>query len=302
MYKTKLTQEDFESRISDRTFKALEPYAGSRVRIVFKCSVCDGEWKARPDKIFAGQGCPHCAKKLKVKNLTGNGPRPKTKEEVVAILADKNPSVLIVGHYENSYSTARFRCKRCGATWNTTAANVINRGTGCPACNRGKCFGHWVPKTDEKFKMQIESRMVNALDEYQGEDTPIEFECDECLETFIDTPRNVLAGRECDECRLSAIDDMTTNEDGSATINIHRDGCLPMLITLDLIDALYLKAQEVEVFAKWTPKSGLRAMVWDYEAGRSLSVANYITKRKEPIMFIDGDSSNITRSNLKELF
>lgn len=43
----------------------LEPYINARKKILCRCSHCNGEWHATPDKLLQGNGCPTCDKRNK---------------------------------------------------------------------------------------------------------------------------------------------------------------------------------------------------------------------------------------------
>lgn len=77
----KITQKQYEDRLSSRDIIPLSEYVSSREKASFKCKNCSNEWVATPNSVVnGGRGCPSCAriivsKKNKKKNiiLSDNG-------------------------------------------------------------------------------------------------------------------------------------------------------------------------------------------------------------------------------------
>ncbi|MEI3324590.1 MAG: hypothetical protein V8R44_04660 [Eggerthellaceae bacterium] len=54
-------------------------------------------------------------------------------ETFISIMANKNPSIEIIGNYSASHSPIAVRCKECGRQWEPTPHNLL-AGKGCPSC------------------------------------------------------------------------------------------------------------------------------------------------------------------------
>ena len=56
----KKTTEEYKSELKGRNIECLEEYANNKTKILHKCLVCGYEWKAIPNDILSGVGCPCC--------------------------------------------------------------------------------------------------------------------------------------------------------------------------------------------------------------------------------------------------
>ena len=64
----KKTHEEYvkEVQIKNPKVIVIENYIDSETKILHKCSICGNEWKAIPNSILHGRGCPNCyLKKIK---------------------------------------------------------------------------------------------------------------------------------------------------------------------------------------------------------------------------------------------
>ena len=59
----KISNEEFDKKITGRKLKRIDPYAGSQVKIRFLClkENCGYIWSAIPSNIVCGSGCPKCS-------------------------------------------------------------------------------------------------------------------------------------------------------------------------------------------------------------------------------------------------
>ena len=62
-YHSLKTQEQFDKDLVEKcpTMQRLEPYKGSNIKILFKCLLCNTEYKCMPKTKLSGYKCIHCA-------------------------------------------------------------------------------------------------------------------------------------------------------------------------------------------------------------------------------------------------
>lgn len=77
-----------ELSVKRPNIEVLEEYKGSNIPILVNDKTCDHPaWKARPNTLLNGNGCPLCGKKLAIKNRT------RTQEEFAEELKELNPRI-----------------------------------------------------------------------------------------------------------------------------------------------------------------------------------------------------------------
>lgn len=118
-----MKNQSFEDKLKsvNSNISALEPYVKSSVKISFKCNICNNQWKATPNNILMGRGCPECHKISKFRNTNSVNNQLK-----------KRP-VKLIEKYVDSSTPVTFECETCKHQWKATPNNVIS-GRGCPHC------------------------------------------------------------------------------------------------------------------------------------------------------------------------
>lgn len=101
-------------------------YVNIKTPIACRCNKCGYQWKAIPDHLLRGHGCPVCA-----------GNKKKTTSDFVADLAKKNPNIEVEGEYVNNKTHIKVKCKVCGWEWKPTPNDLLD-GCGCPNCAQKK--------------------------------------------------------------------------------------------------------------------------------------------------------------------
>ena len=118
------SMESYAKWVEDNTdYKVLESYKTSMIPILHRHEYCDTEWKACPNNIKRGTGCPTCKKTTPF----------STHEEYLVKLSQTEFEVL--ERYAGSKVKALHRHINCGHEWYATPNNIL-RGQGCPACSR----------------------------------------------------------------------------------------------------------------------------------------------------------------------
>jgi len=114
-----LTNEEIDNRLENKTFKRLSNYINIKTKLKFECLICNNIWKARPDIITEGHGCPSCA------DISLNN-------EIIDNRL-KNRSIKRIDNYINDKTNINFQCLKCNNIWRATTNNVT-RNRGCPIC------------------------------------------------------------------------------------------------------------------------------------------------------------------------
>jgi hypothetical protein len=195
-WKVRKTHEQFleEMKIHHPDITVLGTYETRTTKIKVKCDVCEYEWYATPgDLISKKSGCPLCARKRVAEK------RKKTNEQFVKELELVNPNIEPLSEYSKNIDTVTCRCKVCGLIWNTSTANNLLQGHGCPKC------GNVYKKSTSDFVEELKNvnKNIEVLGEYKGNKTPIECKCKICGSTWSAKPNNLLNGTGCPICKES---------------------------------------------------------------------------------------------------
>ncbi len=113
-----LTIETVNLRLKDQNITLIGEYINGRTQSEFQCQE-NHVWKAAPNDVIHGNGCPHCSHKF-----------PLTVELINKRLEDRG--IIILGKYINHYTKTKFRCLE-GHEWETTTNSVLG-GCGCSQC------------------------------------------------------------------------------------------------------------------------------------------------------------------------
>ena len=118
------TNEWYESELLRREINIfpLEAYIKSDVPITHTC-LYDHEWKAPPNRILAGAGCPHCYGHIK---LTTEQYRAKMPE-----------GYILHGDYLGTDSPIEHEHELCGMRWLVRPHDIL-QGSRCPNCSMSK--------------------------------------------------------------------------------------------------------------------------------------------------------------------
>ena len=121
-----------ELRLINPSVKVIGTYTRAVDPIEVKCLKCNRIWCPKAYSLLQGKGCAHCSALKGAQNNTGKTKR-KSQAEFIEEIQNINPDVIVQGLYESNKSAIRFKCKRCGNTWNAKAYSVL-QGHGCPRC------------------------------------------------------------------------------------------------------------------------------------------------------------------------
>lgn len=157
-------------------------FLGSHSKHIFKCNVCDNEWKATSKDILnKNSWCPFCSnnQKYTIKQIQG--------------IAHKKQIKFLSKKYKNTHTKYRWRCMKCSHIW-WAKFNAIQQKTGCP-----KCAGNQ-PVSASRFNKYIQERNIRLLMEFLGMSYRHSFECLACHNVWDSAAANIWNNRGCPFC------------------------------------------------------------------------------------------------------
>lgn len=174
---SKLTNEEYDIRLTDFNLKRLDDYIDSKTSIKHTCIHCARIYKAKPKEI-SRIAC-NCF-------LKGS----KYKEKI------KSKNLELLENYKNIRSKLSHKCLICNHKFKTTPKTVLQSKIGCPSC-AGKKF------TEEKYKSLLPDS-IKLKGKYIDSSKHTLHECLECGYEWITKPNYILhMGCGCPECASS---------------------------------------------------------------------------------------------------
>lgn len=171
-------------------------YTRGYTKVACRCAVCGYVWKAIPDSLLKGYGCPDCGRK-KTLDVTR-----KTHEQFVSELMESNPAIKVKGRYVNAVTKIECLCEVCGCEWKVVPDSLL-QGTGCPDCGKKKNHDS-LRKTHEQFVAELAGAnpSVKVLGEYVGAKIKTECLCITCGHRWMVAPDHLLQGTGCPKCGI----------------------------------------------------------------------------------------------------
>jgi len=179
----KITQAEWDSRALERGLEWCEPVAGADVKTRARCREYGHEWEARPSSVYAGKGCPECAR-------TG---RYIGQDEWVRRFAAEGKSLL--GKVNHSTEKVAVRCDYCGHEWAARPNSVAEGRGGCPECNLER---QRVPQST--WEQRFEAQGLELLGEVRSTHSLVSARCRACGNTWKVDPGAVGQGHSCRDC------------------------------------------------------------------------------------------------------
>lgn len=185
------TNEEFINELNDRNpdIEVIGEYVNSNTKIHVKGRYCGHQWESRPGDLLKGHGCPIC------KGINSAKRNKKTTQQFVEEIKAKNPSIMILGEYQNNKSPIRVKCNTCGHIWAPRAESILN-GSGCP-----RCAGN-IKLTDHQFRDRLKTinSDIEVLDDYLRNNEKVRVRCRKCGHIWSSRPYSLLNGSGCPEC------------------------------------------------------------------------------------------------------
>ena len=135
-----------------------------------------------------GRGCPYCSGRVR-----------KTQEEYEAELAEKKPTIRVVGKYVNLKTKIEHECLVCGYHWDVLPDNMLHMPNGCPKC------GKRAPLTRDEVICRVAEidDSIEVIGEYVGYNAKMAFRCKKCDKVWLAKPNNIFSGKGCPRCKSS---------------------------------------------------------------------------------------------------
>lgn len=188
---TKKTHEEYVRQVKNinPNIDVIEMYINNNTSILHRCKIDGNEWRAKPNNILNGKGCPICGNK-KLHN-----DRVKSHEQYVQELKNINPYIDVIGGYINARTKILHKCLIDGYEWNVNPNKTLD-GHGCPVCSKNK------KKTHQEYIKELAkvNKDIEVLGEYINSQTSILHKCKKCNLIWETSPNNLLQGHGCPVC------------------------------------------------------------------------------------------------------
>lgn len=121
--------------------------------------------------------------------------KKKTHEDFAADIAQKLPTLKLIGKYVNNRTRIAVECMVCGDIFNPIASSLYI-GCGCPRCNGSK------KRTHNEFIQELNVKMPNieVLSTYTTNKDRVSLRCKVCNHTWNAIASSPLRGKGCAKC------------------------------------------------------------------------------------------------------
>lgn len=194
---SKKTHEEYVAELAEKNpdIEVIGRYVNAKTNIEHHCLIHDVYWDARPDNILHGRGCPECANEKRAKSQT------MSRDEYINRLADKNPTVELVGEYINARTKTLHHCLIHDVYWDTTPDRALNKMSGCPECAKEKSYIARAKTRDEYIReLNDKNPNLELVGEYKGCKVPTCHRCKIHNVLFDTMPSTALRGCGCNLC------------------------------------------------------------------------------------------------------
>lgn len=123
------TTEQFidEMSVKNPKIKILGRYKNNKTPIEVSCNVCGYEWSPTPNSLIEMKGCPKCSGLLR-----------KTQDEFVREMAEKHPTITVIGEYVNNRVKVKCFCNKCKTYFYNSPHTMLSNGNGCSNCTTSR--------------------------------------------------------------------------------------------------------------------------------------------------------------------
>lgn len=214
----KSREEKFKEKLKEKhndRYTLLEPYIDYETNILFRCNVCNHEWKPKPRKILGESNCPNCA--IIQKTTT----EEKFTQELTKIHSDK---LSLISNFINYSKEVNVKCNVCNYNWWVKSSHLIHSKSSCPKCadkenhiNQTKSHIQFLIDVFNIHKntLTIEGKYINAK-------TRINVKCNICNKSWDVVANSLLRGVGCPICKQSKGEQKIENYLKNNTINYIR--------------------------------------------------------------------------------
>lgn len=178
---------DYKIKFPENTITFLGEYINSKKHIGCSCEKCGHEWKATPDNLMAGKGCPSCAGVIK-----------HTIESLQAKINASHPGkeLTVFGKYVTNTDFIDCHCGVCGYDWKPIPVNLYKYG--CPSCAGNAKYDHG--RFIDSYKTKFPESTLNIIGEFNSINEPIAYKCTKCGAEDTNTPKQLIGGTGCRVC------------------------------------------------------------------------------------------------------
>lgn len=202
---TRWTDDSFATAVSkiSHSITVIGKYTRLSDKIECHCSECDFTWFPAAGNLLKGTGCPECARIEQSKRMKTRVTKRHawTQSSVKKRVYDIDPNIEVIGNYTKTSEPIECRCKKCGATWNPTANNLLKGRSHCPNCAQ-KTFLKSVQMTHDEFikRVRAVNKNILVLGQYTTTKAPILCRCKTCGYEWSPKPHSLKAGHGCPFC------------------------------------------------------------------------------------------------------
>ena len=191
----KLTTEIFIERSEKyhgigRYNYSLVLYQGTKKEVTIICNKCGHSFLQKPENHMNGQGCPFCAKNIKLTTKTFI-------EECLKKYKNNEYDYSFV-IYTHSHIKVKIKCNKCGHIFEQKPYSHL-QGVGCPRCKvlqQTSTIEEFIKKAVKIHGKKYDYSYVLYVNSY----TKIKIKCNKCGHIFEQTPHQHLQKNGCPEC------------------------------------------------------------------------------------------------------
>lgn len=184
----KLSNEEVDKRIINKNIIRLDNYINNKIRMNWKCSICNNIWKTKASHILSNSNCPKC-----IQNAT------KLSNEIIdKRLLENKRTIKRIGNYIDYKTKIEWECLIDGNRWKTTLSPIFRKNgkSGCPLC---KITSHRL--SNEEIDKRILGRNIIRLDDHINCTTKIRWKCVSCGYIWKTTTDHIINGKTgCTKC------------------------------------------------------------------------------------------------------
>ena len=180
----RLTNDDYDKLITDKTLIRIDDYINTNTKILHKCKICDNIFTIVPKTVLNGSKCK-CQRKRIYKSRFSN-------EEYLKRIIETN--YISLEEYKGANIKIKHQCKKCGDIKESKPSHIMNN-IGCKSCD--------LIKSEKSYKEKILDRNLNVIEKYKGSKSKILHKCDICNNEWLARPNDISFGVGCPNCSSS---------------------------------------------------------------------------------------------------
>lgn len=122
------SHDDFieELKEANPNVTVVSKYKNAKTKVNCYCEK-HGHWKASPEKLLQGNGCPECGRERTARK------KRKTHEEFINEINEENDHIIVLGEYKADNVKVSCLCRDCEREWMAVPSMILG-GRGCPHC------------------------------------------------------------------------------------------------------------------------------------------------------------------------